>query len=231
MFLKTIVIIEDDANLREMLKILFANLKYQVFTYDSAESFFMSDKECDLCVYIIDENLPGIPGHHIVTTIRKKDLISPIFMVSGEQNEQLKRETLMKGADDYIYKPFVADHLAIRIGNAVQRANIFLNARYDTGIKFIPQANTIVVHGKTVTLSNREFKILTFLMEHPLKVVTREDLVASFKDSEITMRTVDVHISSLRKKLDGADLQIETYRGRGYMARYDAAITPTILSE
>ncbi|MFL5785801.1 MAG: response regulator transcription factor [Bacteriovoracaceae bacterium] len=231
MVLETIVIIEDDSNLREMLKILFTNLKYQVFAYDSAESFFMSDKECDICVYIIDENLPGIPGHHIVTTIRKKDLVSPIFMISGEQNDQLKRESLLKGADDYLYKPFVADHLAIRIGNAVRRANIFLNARYDTGIKFIPQANTVVVHGKTITLSNREFKVLSYLMEHPLEIVTREDLVSSFKDNEITMRTIDVHISSLRRKLVGAELHIETYRGKGYMARYDADIKPTVISE
>jgi DNA-binding response OmpR family regulator len=68
-------------------------------------------------------------------------------------------------------------------------------------------------------------------MERPLEIIGREELVASFKDAEITMRTIDVHISSLRRKLDGADLQIETYRGKGYMAKYDSITPPTVITE
>lgn len=230
MEIRKVIIIEDDKELRIMLETLFSSHGFEVSIFDSAESFLFSPEKPGYAVYIIDVNLPGIQGSDIVSAIRGRDLISPVFIMSGKQDDELKTLTLKKGADDFIYKPFVADHLLIRLENAIQRSNIFLNARFDTGIKFIPQANTIMVDGKTVSLSGREYKILSHLIAHAQQVIGRQELVSSFDDTGITMRTVDVHISSLRKKLEGVDLTIETFRGKGYMARYQNTSSPMVLN-
>lgn len=229
MKIKKIVIIEDDTEVRTMLQTLFGSLDFDVDAYDSAEGFLLSSEKPTYAVYVIDDHLPGIQGHELVSALRSRDLISPIFMVSGSLDESIKRQTLMKGADDYLYKPFNPDHLAIRIRTAVDRANVYLNSRFDTGVKLIPKANTVMVDGKTVTFSDREYRILSYLMNHPNQIITRQELVANFEDSEITMRTIDVHISSVRKKLDGLDLRIETCRGKGYMAQYESASDPVVI--
>lgn len=220
MEIRKIIIIEDDKELRVMLRTLFSSHQFEVSVFDSSEAFLFSPDKPGYAAYIIDVNLPGIQGSEIVTAIRSRDVVSPIFIMSGRQDDELKTATLKKGADDYIYKPFVAEHLVIRLQNALERANFLLNARMDTGIKTIPQANTIMVDGKPVPLSDREYKILSHLLAHTEQIIGREELVKSFDDTGITMRTIDVHISSLRKKLEGVDLTIETFRGKGYMARY-----------
>lgn len=230
MKISKIVIIEDDVEVRNMLKTLFMKLDYEVDLYESSEAFLLSANKPMYAVYIIDDHLPGIQGHDLVAALRSRDLISPIFMVSGSIDESIRRQTLMKGADDYINKPFDPEHLALRIRTAVERANVYLNARIDTGIKLIPKANTVVVNGKAVSFSDREYRILSYLMGHPKQIVTRQELVSNFEDSEITMRTVDVHISSIRRKLDGLELTIETCRGKGYMASFESSVDPIVIN-
>lgn len=200
MEIRKIIIIEDDKELRVMLSTLFKSHGYEVTCFESSEEFLFYPEKPGHAVFIIDVNLPGIQGTDIVTTIRSRDIVSPIFIMSGRQDDELKSRTLKKGADDYIYKPFVAEHLVIRVQNAIERSNFCLSSRMDTGIKEIPQANTVMVDGKTVPLSGREFKILSHLLAHSEQVIGREELVKSFDDTGITMRTIDVHISSLRKK-------------------------------
>ena len=230
MDIQKVVIIEDDPEVRTMLETLFKGMSYLVETYASAESFLLSGIKPSHAVYVIDDHLPGIQGSELVGALRTRDLISPIFMISGQIDEQNKRQTLLKGADDFLTKPFDAEHLAIRIKTAVDRANIYLSARIDTGIKFIPQANTVMVKGRPVALSDREYKILCHLIRHAGEVVSREELARDFDDVDITMRTIDVHISSIRKKLEGVELSIETLRGKGYLARFESMGDPLLLN-
>ena len=119
MEIRKIVVIEDDKELRDMLETLFTSHKFDVTVFDSAESFLFYPEKPGYAVFIIDVNLPGIQGSHIVTAIRSRDLISPIFIMSGKQDDELKTLTLRKGADDFIYKPFIAEHLVIRVENAI----------------------------------------------------------------------------------------------------------------
>lgn len=211
-----IVIIEDERDVGEMLKILLEKSSYTVDYYQSAEDFFLAKKFYKACVYIIDSNLPGIKGEDVIRTIRSKDKLSPIFMISAKSGMKDISDGLACGADDYLPKPFNTDHLLQKVKNSVDKTNLILENLMNVGIKLIPEANSIIHDGATVNLTSREYTIMERLLKTPGTIATREELVADFDDSEVTERTIDVHVSSLRKKLEKVKLSIETVRGKGY---------------
>lgn len=216
MHVDKVVIIEDEKDVGEMLKFLLEKNSYNVDFYQSAEDFFLAKKFYTTCVYIIDSNLPGIQGEDVIRTIRSKDKLSPVFMISGNTEGQDISEGLACGADDYLPKPFNTDHLLQKVRNSVDKTNIILDNLMNVGIKLLPEANSIIHDGSTVNLTSREFTIVQRLLRTPGNIVTREELVVDFDDSEVTIRTIDVHVSSLRKKLEKVKLTIDTVRGKGY---------------
>lgn len=211
-----VIIIEDEKDVGEMLKFLLEKNSYIVDFYQSAEDFFLAKKFYTTCVYIIDSNLPGIQGEDVIRTIRSKDKLSPVFIISGNTEGQDISEGLASGADDYLPKPFNTDHLLQKVKNSVDKTKIILDNMMNVGIKLIPVANSIILDGSTVNLTSREYMIVEKLLKSPGRIVTREELVAGFDDSEVTVRTIDVHVSSLRKKLEKVKLIIDTVRGKGY---------------
>jgi DNA-binding response OmpR family regulator len=211
-----VVIIEDEKEVGEMLKFLLEKNSFNVDFYPSAEDFFLAKKFYSTCVYIIDSNLPGIQGEDVIRTIRSKDKISPVFIISGNTEGEDISQGLACGADDYLPKPFNTDHLLQKVRNSVQKTKIVLDNMMNVGIKLIPEAHSILIDGATVNLTQREFTIVEKLIKNPGNIVTREELVNGFDDSEVTVRTIDVHVSSLRKKLEKIKLVIETVRGKGY---------------
>ncbi|MFL5783674.1 MAG: response regulator transcription factor [Bacteriovoracaceae bacterium] len=211
-----IVIIEDEKEVGEMLKFLLEKNSFNVDFYPSAEDFFLAKKFYSTCVYIIDSNLPGIQGEDVIRTIRSKDKLSPVFIISGNTEGEDISHGLACGADDYLPKPFNTDHLLQKVRNSVEKTKIVLDNMMNVGIKLIPEAHSILIDGTTVNLTQREFTIIERLLKTPGDIVTREELVSDFDDSEVTVRTIDVHVSSLRKKLEKIKLSIETVRGKGY---------------
>lgn len=211
-----VVIIEDERDVGEMLKYLLEKNAFNVDFYQSAEDFFLAKKFYSTCVYIIDSNLPGIQGQDVIRTIRSKDKLSPVFIISGNTEGQDISQGLASGADDYLPKPFNTEHLLQKVRNSVHKTNIILDNLMNVGIKLIPEANSVLHDGITVNLTSREYSIVERLLKIPGKIVTREELVADFDESEVTVRTIDVHVSSLRKKLEKVSLVIDTVRGKGY---------------
>jgi DNA-binding response OmpR family regulator len=211
-----VVIIEDEKEVGEMLKFLLEKNSFNVDFYPSAEDFFLAKKFYSTCVYIIDSNLPGIQGEDVIRTIRSKDKLSPVFIISGNTEGEDISHGLACGADDYLPKPFNTDHLLQKVRNSVEKTKIVLDNMMIVGIKLIPEAHSILIDGATVNLTQREFTIIERLLKTPGNIVTREELVSDFDDSEVTVRTIDVHVSSLRKKLEKIKLVIETVRGKGY---------------
>ncbi len=211
-----VVIIEDEKDVGEMLKYLLEKNAFNVDFYQSAEDFFLAKKFYSTCVYIIDSNLPGIQGGDVIRTIRSKDKLSPVFIISGNTEGQDISLGLASGADDYLSKPFNTEHLLQKVRNSVHKTNMILDNMMNVGIKLIPEANSVLHDGVTVNLTSREFTIVQQLLKVPGKIITREELVGDFDDSEVTVRTIDVHVSSLRKKLEKIRLVIDTVRGKGY---------------
>lgn len=214
---KDIVIIEDERDILDALKYLLEKNEFHVFPFLSAEEFFSAKDRPDHCVYLVDWNLPGIKGVDIIRTIRLKDKLSPIFMMSAYNKPDQIIEGLQTGADDYITKPFNYDELLVRVRNAYEKVNSLRDNLMNVGLKLIPEAHSVIKDGVTVNLTAREFVIFHHLYKHQENASTREELINQFdKDMDMTARNIDVHIFSLRKKMNKINIAIETVWGTGY---------------
>lgn len=146
----------------------------------------------------------------------------PVIMVTAKSAEYDKVVGLDCGADDYITKPFGMMELLSRI-KAVLRRCAPVKSRFVMGdVALDNEAHTVTVKGKAVELTYKEFELLRCLMENPGKVFTRDMLLERIWGYDFggETRTVDVHVRTLRQKLEGADI-VRTIRGVGYSARLE----------
>jgi two-component system phosphate regulon response regulator PhoB len=214
---KHFIIIEDDVVLAKQFKEMLELESFEVQVYHSSEDFLMGSKINDkLCIYLIDINLPGLNGTELVKVIRHRDKLSHIFIISGEMNTSIFGKSLELGADDFLFKPYNPEHLLLKVINAQSKLRILTRSMMDYGVKLLPEARLISRDGIKLKLTNREYAISECLLRNPEKIHSRESLVKEISDVDITERTIDVHISSLRKKLPELNLEIETLRGKGY---------------
>ena len=216
----TIVIIEDENGIVEVLSHLLGKEGFEVRPYFTAEDF-ISDRDRPLnCIYLIDWNLPGIQGIEIVKMIRRSDKHSPLFMMSSYIRPEQIIQGLEAGADDYILKPFNKDELLLRLKNAQVKASHMRGSMIDSGLKILPEAHCIIFDGKIVSFTAREFLIFHYLYSKKNKEVNRSEIIALFdKDEKIQNRNIDVHIFSIRKKIamNKHHLDIVSVWGKGYM--------------
>lgn len=212
-----ICIIEDEEDIVEALCAFFESHEYEVVSYNSAEEFFANRSIDFRGLYLVDWNLPGEPGINIVSKVRAEDKFSPIFMVSAYNKNEDIVTGLKNGADDYITKPFNLDELLQRVKNAQSKYKEFYNEVNFEGINLLPEANAFIKDNQTVNLTKREFIIFQKLHSEQDSPVSREMLIECFaKDDKMTVRNIDVHVFSLRKKIKNVDLRIETVWGMGY---------------
>ena len=215
MDVKKIYLIEDEPDLVEVVSDFLESDGYEVTSSLSAEEFYDKWDAEHKGLFLIDWNLPGKPGLDIVKKVRAVDKFIPIFMVSAFTSENDIVQGLQAGADDYITKPFRISELSLRVRNALAKYN--LNTKVDEDLKLMPEVSAFQYQGKTVNLTQREFTIFQFLFENLNQPVTRDDLLNCFdKSDKMTVRNIDVHIFSLRKKIKQHDFLIETVWGLGY---------------
>lgn len=214
---KSVVVVEDEQDIASSLKYFLEKNDIDVVTFCSAEEFFAAKNIPEQCIYLVDWNLPGIKGIDIIKTLRLRDKLSPLFMLSANIESGQIIEGLQAGADDYITKPFNYDELLIRIKNALTKFRNLKDNMLNVGLKLIPEAHSVMMDGVTVSLTSREFIIFQHLHNNRNAPSTREELINQFEnDSEMTARNIDVHIFSLRKKMNKLKIGIETVWGTGY---------------
>lgn len=213
---KLAVVIEDDQVLSKQLEAILKLSEFTVVCFASAEDFLLSKSSFQNCLYLIDLHLPGIQGKELINLIRVKDKFSPIFILSGNFDDQKITDVLKSGADDYVQKPYHPDHLVGKLVNAFKKLETFQNDQMSVGIKLVPEADLVMREGRALRLTSKEFSIIEQLLKDPESTHCREDLIEHIGSKEITARTIDVHVSGLRKKLEAIDLEIETVRGKGY---------------
>lgn len=226
---RKILVVEDEKNIVELLKINLEGFGYEVIAaYNGMEAITKTNIfHPDLI--LLDLMLPDIDGLQICQMIRLNDKTKdiPIIMITARSEESDKVSGLSAGADDYITKPFGIRELEARIKTVLRRSdksdiiednldtNIlnFKDIVIDTTLYQVKKNNNVI----DLTLS--EFKILKALVENQNKVMTREDLfdVLGTEKSKTENRSIDVHIRNIRKKL-GED-SIETIRGIGYVIK------------
>jgi len=220
-----ILIIEDEEDIRELVRYNLERENFTVFEAESGEAGLkaVAQKKPDLI--LLDLMLPGKDGLQICRELKQNDAACdiPVVMMTAKGEESDIVTGLELGAEDYIVKPFSPKIMVARI-KAVLRRKTSMAAPVVTDVLTIqnivihPGRHEVVVGGKPVDLTATEFGILHFLARRPGWVFTRYQIVDAVHGSDypVTERSVDVQIVGLRKKLKKAGDNIETVRGIGY---------------
>ncbi|HAU39836.1 TPA: DNA-binding response regulator [Candidatus Peregrinibacteria bacterium] len=227
--MKTILIIEDDHHIADLVKLYCEKEGFRAITaYDGEEGLELTRKTSLACV-ILDLMLPKKDGMEVLKEIRTEQ-DTPVIILTAKEEEIEKILGLEIGADDYVTKPFSPKELIARIKAVLRRTNRAVKTQDTISIKnlLINGSKFEVKKGsKVIELSVLEFKLLQVLASSPGRVFTREQLMASIYDSGSKLvfdRTIDVHIKNLRKKL-GDDPKkpdyIESIFGMGYKFKED----------
>jgi two-component system response regulator MtrA len=168
---------------------------------------------------ILDLTLPGVSGFEILAHIRREDVRLPVLILSAHNDTRDKVHALDLGADDYLTKPFWPEELVARVKARLRRPELRTSDRMKIGELAIDiAARRVLVRDQTVDLTRAEFDLLAALARRSGSAVSRAWLVEHIMglETEATERTLDVHISRLRKKLGAAGSLIATVWGVGY---------------
>ena len=221
-----VLVVEDEANIREMIALNLRLAGMEAVEAESAEAalpLLEQKPGCDAA--ILDVMLPGMNGFSLCESIRRTDQKIGIIILSAKGQEQDKIRGLSIGADDYMTKPFSVSELLARVEAQLRRYKQFSGGGGSAvlthgDLTLDREGVTVTAAGKPVTVTAREFDILTLLMEHPKKVFTREQLYEQVWGGEYMGddNTVNVHISNLRAKLAKASPAeyIKTVWGIGF---------------
>jgi len=199
--------------------LLVASLNSEGFSVEvfSSEEFNRSKPEGFKGLYIIDLDLIGRAGVEIISEIRKKDYISPIFVISSNEVSEDKIKCLSQGADDYIIKSNLFDEVILKANNTLNKLYLLKTTEpWSEEVRLLPEANSFIKNTKAVSLTNREYIIFSHLYKNLGQAVSRQELIEQFSDESMTERNIDVHIFSLRKKVKSVEATIGTVWGTGY---------------
>ncbi|MCI6138937.1 response regulator transcription factor [Clostridium sp.] len=221
--MERIYIIEDDENIRNLLKIALEGFGYEVEGFETAEEGLVRMKEEAPDLAIFDWMLPGMDGITAIRQIRQTEGAKnlPIMLLTAKEKELDKVVGLDCGADDYMVKPFGVLELSARIRSLLRRAkreeNRAILSYQDISVN--KKTREVTSSGRNTELTLKEFELLVYLLENQSRVVTRDELLNQIWGYEYDgeTRTLDMHIRNLRQKLgeEGGSC-IKTVRGVGY---------------
>lgn len=219
-----LLLVEDDPALSELLEFRFKGEGYAVSaTPDGDEALLLAQEEVPDLV-VLDWMIEGTSGIEVCRRLRraKETAHVPIIMLTARGAEEDKIRGLDTGADDFVTKPFSPRELIARVNAIMRRIRPALAGETLTvgDLALDATAHKVTRRGQVVSLGPTEFRLLKFFMEHPGRVFSRGQLLDAVwgNESEIELRTVDVHIRRLRKgiELDGAADPVRTVRSAGY---------------
>lgn len=223
LLMKTIYIIEDDQNIREIETYTLKNSGYEVLDFEKAKDFYKElDKKLPNLI-VLDIMLPDENGLDIVKTLRRRvDTKNiPVILVSAKTSELDKVKGLDIGADDYLCKPFGVMELISRVKALLRRSN-YTDVQPNLSIHGIVMdevKRNVTVHNESIELTFKEYELLKLLLINQGIVLTREKLMEKVwgTDFEGESRTLDMHIKTLRQKLKEEGSKIKTIRNVGYI--------------
>lgn len=215
-----ILIIEDDTVLADGLSGLLKQSGYQVtcaHTGSYAEGFFLA-QSFDLI--ILDLNLPDVDGSLLLKTIRKRNITTPVIVLTARDGINDKVNLLKLGADDYMVKPVDTKELESRIQALIRRSYSNFQSKISCGPLTLDIAgHKILADGRPMILFSREYGLLETLMLNSGYVVSKEKIAQRLVEGDEFMadNAIEVCIHRLRKRLSPYGIRIRTFRGLGYM--------------
>ena len=220
----SLLLVEDDPALSELLEFRFTREGYRVrTTADGDEALLLAEEDVPDLV-ILDWMIEGTSGIEVCRRLRREKSTAhvPIIMLTAREAEDDRIRGLDTGADDYLTKPFSPRELLARVSAVMRRIRPALAGEaIEVGdIRLDPVAHKVERAGKELQLGPTEYRLLKFFMESPDRVFSRGQLLDGVwgTGSDIELRTVDVHIRRLRKaiEMDGLDDPVRTVRSAGY---------------
>lgn len=221
--MKNILIIEDDTDINNVIAETLTKSGYRCTqAFSGTEALLYLERE-SYALAVMDLMLPGLSGEELLSKLKKMQQI-PVIVVSAKDGLDSKINLLTSGAEDYLTKPFEIRELVARVGVQIRRfagANETSAQQLQYKDLVLNQTSfTASVNGKEIALTKQEFKILELLLSHPNKVYSKQDIYDyAWNDIYIGEdKTINVHISNIRKKLKAVSTEeyIETVWGIGF---------------
>ncbi|MFP4228765.1 MAG: response regulator [Salinivenus sp.] len=215
-----ILVVDDEKDVVEVVGHFLDEEGYTVHTaHDGEEALEKATSDIDLIV--LDIMLPGVDGYEVCRKLRSRveteDI--PIIFLSAKTEEEDQIEGLMLGGDDYLTKPVSPQVLVAHVKAVLRRSGVEESSILEVdGLKIYEDEYRAELDGEDLGLTLTEFELLRYLVRHPRKAFTRQQLLETiWKDAMmVTERTVDAHIKNLREKLGDFADHIQTVRGVGY---------------
>ncbi|EOS7903940.1 response regulator transcription factor [Enterococcus hirae] len=221
-----LLIVEDEATLSDNIKEILSDLGEITQIYDGEEGLF----EAETGVYdliLLDLMLPGKNGYEILAELRKKNIQTPVLILTAKDGLEDKITGFQKGADDYLTKPFYREELIMRVKALLKRSLglfsenqiVYKNITCNLAMK------EVTIDDEILSIQGKEFDLLVYFIQNKGVILTKEqifDRIWGF-DSDTTITVVEVYMSHLRKHLkpSGADQFFKTLRNVGYILQKD----------
>ncbi|HCU83713.1 MAG TPA: DNA-binding response regulator [Enterococcus sp.] len=221
-----LLIVEDEATLSDNIKEILSDLGEITQIYDGEEGLF----EAETGVYdliLLDLMLPGKNGYEILAELRKKNIQTPVLILTAKDGLEDKINGFQKGADDYLTKPFYREELIMRV-KALLKRSLGLFSENQIVYKNITcnlATKEVTIDDEILSIQGKEFDLLVYFIQNKGVILTKEqifDRIWGF-DSDTTITVVEVYMSHLRKHLkpSGADQFFKTLRNVGYILQRD----------
>ncbi len=216
----TILVADDEKNILELCRLYLVKEGFAVETATDGQEVLDKVRRSRPDLVVLDLMMPRIDGLEVCRRLRK-DTSIPIIMLTARGDDVDKVVGLELGADDYVTKPFNPRELVARVKAVLRRATsrVGVDTTVDVGdVSIDPGRREVTISGKPVQMRAKEFDLLLALAQENGRVLSREQLLSRvwgyeyFGDS----RTVDVHVTWVRDKLEGSCAQVQTVRGVGY---------------
>jgi two-component system OmpR family response regulator len=212
-----LLVVEDDKDLNRQLAEALGEAGYVVDTaFDGEEGHFLGDTEPYDAV-VLDLGLPVLDGLSVLERWRRDGRLMPVLILTARDRWSDKVAGIDAGADDYVAKPFHMEEVVARLRALLRRAAGHASNEISVGpFRLDIRAGKVTKDGATIKLTSHEFRLISYLMHHKGRVVSRTELIEHLYDQDFDRdsNTIEVFVGRLRKKLD-SDL-IETVRGLGY---------------
>lgn len=221
-----LLIVEDEATLSDNIKEILSDLGEITQIYDGEEGLF----EAETGIYdliLLDLMLPGKNGYEILAELRKKNIQTPVLILTAKDGLEDKITGFQKGADDYLTKPFYREELIMRVKALLKRSLglfsenqiVYKNITCNLAMK------EVTIDDEILSIQGKEFDLLVYFIQNKGVILTKEqifDRIWGF-DSDTTITVVEVYMSHLRKHLkpSGADQLFKTLRNVGYILQKD----------
>lgn len=218
-----ILVVDDDPHICEILAYNLANDGYEVICVHSAEEAFRIITS-DYSLILLDVMMGGMSGYQMAETLRSNNNQIPIIFLTAKDTENDMLTGFSVGGDDYLSKPFSLKEVSARIKAVLKR----LKTESKPATKFSYKdfsvdfdTKEVIIGRETILLTKTEFEILEFLIKHQERIFSRQEIIDRIWEQTpyITERTVDVHITRLRKKLGAYSSLISNRSGFGYRFR------------